>query len=299
MQSAKKRNTSLGGKIMKKILAVLLTLAMVLAFAACGEKPAEEPTGTTPEATSEPVSEEASEPVSEEASEAASEVASEVASEAASTEAASEASKGLESTDIAAVVAYYNAAVKATEGKAPKGKQTMKLVDGSLDGDGAIGAIVKVLEPAAVKALEKNSTSTDYIPGHEDGEVLASDATKATATSKNGVTTIEITLKSQTDGPNADANNAGPVARAIGTLGSIETALNELGATISEGKDTVKLTYDHAYIKCTVDEATGKITGGTWHYLVNVNIGDAKAKISILSANLKNFKGKIDFTVAL
>ncbi len=289
---------------MKKILAVLLALAMVLAFAACGEKPAEEPTEQATEAPTEIASEIASEPASEEASEAASEaaseVASEVASEAASTEAAStEASKGLESTDIAAVVAYYNAAVKATEGKAPKGKQTMKLVDGSLDGDGAVGAIVKVLEPAAVKALEKNSTATDYIPGHEDGEVLASDATKATATSKNGVTTIEITLKSQTDGPNADANNAGPVARGIGTLGSIETALSELGATISEGKDTVKLTYDHAYIKCTVDEATGKITGGTWHYLVNVNIADAKAKISILSANLKNFKGKIDFTVAL
>lgn len=286
---------------MKKLLAILLALTMLVAFAACGDK-TEDPTEPA-ESTTEAASEEATEAPSEDASaEATSEDASATAaSEAASSEAASsevastEASKGLNSTDAAAVIAYYNAAVKATD-KAPAGKQTMKLVDGSLGGDGAIGAILKVLEPAAVKALEKNSTSTDYIPGHE-ADLLPTDAVKATATSKNGVTTIEITLKEQTDGPNADAHTAGPVARGIGTLGSIDTALAELGAEISEGRDTVKLTYKNAYIKCTVDENTGKITGGTWHHLVDIKIGEAKAKISVLSATLKNFKGQVDFTV--
>lgn len=284
---------------MKKILAVLLALTMVLAFAACGGK-TEEPSEA--DTTAAVVADDTTAAPAEESTEAAPVEETEAPAEettAAPEETTAEATKGLNSTDVAEVIAFYNAAVKATQDAgAPKGKQTMKLVDGSLDGDGAIGAIVKVLEPIAVKALEKNSTSTDYIPGHEN-DLLATDASAATATSKNGVTTIKITLKSQTDGPDADAHNAGPVARGIGTLGSIETALAELGASISKGRDTVKLTYNNAYIECKVNEETGTITGGTWHHLVNINIGDAQAKISVLSANLKNFKGKVDFTVAI
>lgn len=282
---------------MKKILAVLLALTMVFAFAACGGK-TEENTTAAPE-TAAPVSEEASsetasEPASEEASsEAVSEDASAVD---ASSEAAAE-TKGLNSEDAAAVVAYYNAAVKATKDNAPKGQQTMKLIDGSLSGDGAIGALLKILEPAAVKALAKNSTSTDYIPGNET-DVLATDVKSATAVSKDGVTTIKITLKDQTDGSDGDPHNGGAVARGVGTLGSIDGALKELGAELTSGRETVKLTYSNAYITVKVDEATGKIIGGTWHYLVNIFVGEAKVKLGI-SANLKNFKGQIDYTVAI
>ena len=272
---------------MKKILAVLLALTMIFAFAACGGK------------TEKPTEPEATEAASEaEATEAASEAEStEAASEAESTEAATEATKGLNSEDAAAVVAYYNEAVKASKDNAPKGKQTMKLIDGSLGGDGAVGAILKILEPAAVKALEKNSTSTDYIPGNET-DVLVSDVSSATAVSKNGVTTINLKLKTQTDGSDGDAHNGGPVARGVGTLGSIDGALKELGAELVSGRDTVKLTYNNAYVTVKVDEETGKIIGGTWHYLVNIFIGEAKAKLGI-SLTLKNFKGQIDYTVAI
>ena len=281
---------------MKKILAVLLALTMIFAFAACGGK-TEKP--TEPEATEAASEAEATEAASEaESTEAASEAEStEAASEAESTEAATEATKGLNSEDAAAVVAYYNEAVKASKDNAPKGKQTMKLIDGSLGGDGAVGAILKILEPAAVKALEKNSTSTDYIPGNET-DVLVSDVSSATAVSKNGVTTINLKLKTQTDGSDGDAHNGGPVARGVGTLGSIDGALKELGAELVSGRDTVKLTYNNAYVTVKVDEETGKIIGGTWHYLVNIFIGEAKAKLGI-SLTLKNFKGQIDYTVAI
>lgn len=280
---------------MKKILAVLLALTMVFAFAACGGK-TEENT-TAPEETSADVAEDTS--AAEETSEAVSEEASseEATSEEATSEVTTEAAKGLTSEDAAAVVEYYNAAVKATKDNAPKGQQTMKLIDGSLSGDGAIGALLKILEPAAVKALAKNSNSTDYIPGNET-DILASDVKSASAVSKDGVTTIKITLKDQTDGSDGDPHNGGAVARGIGTLGSIDGALKELGAELTSGRDTVKLTYNNAYITVKVDEATGKIIGGTWHYLVNIFIGEAKVKLGI-SANLKNFKGQIDYTVAI
>ncbi len=276
---------------MKKILAVLLALTMVFAFAACGGK-TEENTTAAPE-TEAPVSEEAT---SEEATseEATSE---EATSEEVTSEVTTEATKGLNSEDAEAVVAYYNAAVKATKDNAPKGQQTMKLIDGSLDGDGAVGAILKILEPAAVKALAKNSNSTDYIPGNET-DLLASDVKSATAVSKDGVTTIKIKLKDQTDGSDGDPHNGGAVARGIGTLGSIDGALKELGAELTSGRNTVKLTYNDAYITVKVNEESGKIIGGTWHYLVNIFIGDAKAKLGI-SLNLKNFKGQIDYTVAI
>lgn len=295
---------------MKKLIAILLAAAMLFAFAACGGKN-EEP--TTPETTvdlfGDDATDETAAPVAGEVTEApaADDTTAAPADDTTaapvegSTEAASEAttapadSKGLNSTDIAEVVAYYNAAViKTNEEGAPKGHSTMKL-KGDITGDGAIGAILSVLSPAAEKALAKNSVETDYIPGK--GLLKPEDVTRAQAVSKNGVTTITIALKSQTDGSDADSK-AGPVGRGIGTLGSIDGALKELGAELTSGRETVKLTYNDAYIKCTINENTGKITGGTWHYLVNIFVGDAKAKLGI-SANLKNLKAAVDYTVAI
>ena len=295
---------------MKKLIAILLAAAMLFAFAACGGKN-EEP--TTPETTvdlfGDDATDETAAPVAGEVTEApvADDTTAAPADDATaapvdgSTEAASDAttapadSKGLNSTDIAEVVAYYNAAViKTNKEGAPKGHSTMKL-KGDITGDGAIGAILSVLSPAAEKALAKNSVETDYIPGK--GLLKPEDVTRAQAVSKNGVTTVTIALKSQTDGSDADSK-AGPVGRGIGTLGSIDGALKELGAELTSGRETVKLTYDDAYIKCTINENTGKITGGTWHYVVNIFVGDAKAKLGI-SANLKNLKAAVDYTVAI
>ena len=293
----------------RKALAIVLALAMVFAFAACGSKdepaPADETTTAaevtdTEETTAaEAVSEE--ETSAEEASIEETTVAEEASAEettvaeesSAADETTTEASKGLNSTKIDEVVAFYNAAHANTK-KAPKGHQTMKL-DGAITGDGAMGTILKFVSPAAEKALAKNSNDTDYVPGHPP--IKASDVSSAKATSKNGVTTIEIQLKPQTDGPSA-SDREGPVGRGVGTLGNIEKAVDELGGSIQSGRDTVKLTYNNAYIKCTVDENTNTITGGTWHHTVNVFIGEAKVKL-VVPLELKNIKAKVDYTVKL
>lgn len=286
---------------MKKVLAILLTLAMVLAFAACGAKEEKETTTAPEESTSEEATEEATEATSEEATEEATEATSEEAtseeatSEEESSEETTEASKGLNSTNAAEVVAYYNAAHAETNKQKIKinGSNKMKL-DGDITADGGLGTVLKIIMPIINKTLERNSTTQDCLPGQ--GKILASDCSKATATSKNGVTTIYIKLKDQTDGPNADPNTAGPVARGISTLGDVERAINELGAEVYSGKENIKLTYNDAYIKATIDENKGIITGGEWHFKVNVNISAIELKLGVkIKAN--NFKGVIDWTV--
>ena len=201
---------------------------------------------------------------------------------------------GSYSNDIEEIVSLYNAAHEVTR-PAPKGHSIMEL-DGAITGDGALGGVLKVASPIIQNTLEKNSVETDYIPGK--GKLQASDVVKAKAVSKGGVTEIVIQLKEQTDGPEADAHTAGPVARGIGTLGNINNAIESLGATLYSGKETIKLTYKDAYIKCRIDNSTGKIIGGTWHYAVHVYVGEAGVKLG-LKFTVKNLKGIVDYTVTI
>lgn len=304
---------------MKKILALLLAFAMLFAFAACGENNDDETTTSTTtdlfadldddttaadESTTAAAGDESTTAADESTSAAADEsttaadestsAAADESTTAATSAATTAPSKGLNSDDIATVVAYYNKAHKATN-PAPKGHSTMKL-DGEITGDGALGTVLKVASPIIESTLEKNSVETDYIPGR--GELKASDVTKAKAVSKNGVTEIVIQLKEQVDGPEADAHTAGSVARGIGTLGNINNALESLGAELYSGRETFTLTYKDAYIKCKVDENTGKITGGTWHYAVHILVVDAEIKLGI-KFNAKNLRGIVDYTVAI
>ena len=283
---------------MKKILALLLAFAMLFAFAACGGKDDKE---TTPETTTDlfaAVEDDTTAAPADDTTAAVpadgttAEAPSENASAADTTAAANP--NALNSSDIAEVVAFYNKAHAATK-PAPKGHSTMKL-DGAITGDGALGGVLKVASPIIQRTLEKNSVETDYIPGK--GKLQASDVVKAKAVSKNGVTEIVIQLKDQVDGPQADAHTAGPVARGIGTLGNIDNAIKELGAELYSGKDSITLTYKDAYIKCKVDEKTGKITGGTWHYAVHVYVGEAEIKLG-LKFTAKNLKGIVDYTVTI
>lgn len=293
---------------MKKILALLMAFAMIFAFAACG-KDKENDDAAAPKATAAPTKSQAEIDAEKQAildkinqQEPATEVVTNVDNEGnVVTEVVTEAAPaGFNSVDPAEVAAFYVAASNKTrdDEKAPAGHQTMALA-GEISGDGAIGTLLEVLNPIVEDVLADNSTSTDYIPGASRGDLQAGDISDCYATTdESGKTTVYIKLKNQTDGPDEDGHEAGPVARGIGTLGSIDTALEELGAELNSGRDTVKLTYRDAYIECVVDE-NGYIVSGTWHYIVDINIGNAKAKISFLSANLKNLKAAVEYTVTI
>lgn len=293
---------------MKKILALVLVFATVFAFAACGKKDEVTVTETTfDQAALDKEFEEALKNTQAAVTKVEENVVTEVATNAEGqteivteivTEVVTEAPKGLTSQDIATIVEFYNAAEKRTEeAGAPEGNQTMALGASGIQGDGAVGAVLNIVEPVIKSTLEKNSNPSDYIPGK--GVLEAGDVSKATAISKDGKTKIRMEIKNQTDGPDApDGDTTGPVARAIGTLGNIDGALSELGATIEEGRENVKLTYTNAYIECVIDEETGKIVSGHWHHTVNISITNAKLHL-VVNIKLKNLDAAVEYDVVI
>ena len=136
--------------------------------------------------------------------------------------------------------------------------------------------------------------------GMSSADLKASDvkSAKAIVSADGKYTDYIIYVKDQTDGPNGDSHNGGPVACGVGTLGSIDEALNQLGAEFKSGKENVKLTYTNAYIFARVDNSTGKIINGTYHYLVKINISEAELKLGI-SAKVKNMYGEVDYFVRI
>ena len=301
---------------MKRILALIMVLAMVFAFAACKSKD-DGATTTDPSSAGGEVIDngDGSTPVDASAAdstEAGSNDASEVSTDASGkpVEAPSQAagSQGgphggktpAAAKTVAEIVADYVKARKATK-PAPAGKQTMALGNnGKITGDGGLGGLLKVASPIINNVLKKNSTDTDYVPASSHADLKASDvkSAKAIVSADGKYTDYIIYVKDQTDGPNGDSHNGGPVARGVGTLGSIDEALNQLGAEFKSGKENVKLTYTNAYIFARVDNSTGKIINGTYHYLVKINISEAELKLGI-SAKVKNMYGEVDYTVKI
>ena len=193
------------------------------------------------------------------------------------------------------ILDLYNSAVKKTDPKAPKGNSKLMLV-GSMTGDGAIGSIIKVLEPMITSALAQNSIPTNFVPGA--GNIKASDI-KSIKISETGSTYIvEMTIKDQTDGASAD-DKSGPVGRAIGTFGDITGELKDLGIEFKSGLDTLTIKYTDAKIRAVMDKNSGLITSGNWHYVANVKVANANASVAVINAVLKNFSAKIDYTVVI
>lgn len=304
---------------MKRILALIMVLAMVFAFAACKSKD-DGATTTDPSSAGGEVIDngdgstvpaDASAADSTDASNDASEVSTdasgkpvEAPSQAAGSQGGSQGGaqtgnteKGLNSTDAKAVVAFYNKAVKASVKNPPKGKQTMKLE--KLEGTGGLGKILGSFEDIAKKALEKNSTDTNYIPAGDHGDVLPTDVKNAKATNDGKYTTVSFDVNPQTDGPK-ESSSKGPVGRSIGTLGNVQNALDQLpGVSVTSGIENIKLTYDHAYVTVKIDNNTGKIVSGTWHYKVNVNVNNLGVKVIVIPASIDTLHGIVDYTVKI
>lgn len=304
---------------MKRILTLIMVLAMVFAFAACKSKD-DGATTTDPSSAGGEVIDngdgstvpaDASAADSTDTSNDASEVSTdasgkpvEAPSQAAGSQGGSQGGaqtgnteKGLNSTDAKAVVAFYNKAVNATVKNPPKGKQTMKLE--KLEGTGGLGKILGSFEGIAKKALEKNSTDTNYIPAGDHGDVLPTDVKNAKATNDGKYTTVSFDVKPQTDGPK-ESSSKGPVGRSIGTLGNVQNALDQLpGVSVTSGIENIKLTYDHAYVTVKIDNNTGKIVSGTWHYKVNVNVNNLGVKVIGIPASVDTLHGIVDYTVKI
>ena len=296
---------------MKKLLAVLLAFAMCFALVACGGNTEDESTTTTTEDIFAGMSddttaaaEDESVPAAEDSTAAAEESTASgeettVAGETTVAATTAAASAGLNSTDTAEIVEFYKAAVKKT-GRVTDTKKMWLAAD--ITGDGFIGAALGILQPIIESVLaDQGGTKERDLPGSDENiaRITAADVAKAQATSKDGKTTIAIQLKDQVDGPEANGKTDGPVARGIGTLEGLDSALDALGATISEGRETVKLTYKNATIKVVVDEKTGKIVDGSWKYDIDVDVADAAITMAGINLNAKNLHTVIGFSVEM
>ncbi|MBQ6266336.1 MAG: hypothetical protein IJK64_01035 [Clostridia bacterium] len=194
---------------------------------------------------------------------------------------------------IAQIVETYNAAVeKSTD---LQGTWQTTYVEGSLKGDGSVGAVLKQLEPSLRKALANNTGTTDTLPG--SGPLLLEDVHAVSVREGEKQTEIKLLLADQIDGFDADPINGGAVARGFGPLFSMKSALEELGATVESGEDTITVSYTEPTISVTIDNATGNIVAGTWHYRTTTRVGDAKASLGSVSATLKNFEAAFDLDV--
>ncbi len=297
---------------MKKLLAILLAFAMCFALVACGGKTEEESTTTTTEDIfadmNEEVSADDANAAVEDTTLAEGETAvvedttlaeGETVAEETTAATTAAASAGLNSTDAEEIVEYYKAAVKKT-GRVTDTKK-MWLAD-DITGDGFIGAALGILQPIIKSVLDgQGGTKERDLPGSDENiaRITAADVAKAQATSKDGKTTIAIQLKDQVDGPDANGKTDGPVARGIGTLEGLDSALDALGATISRGRETVTMTYKNATIKVVVDEKTGKIIDGAWKYDIYLDVKDADLTMAGIDLAAKNLHTIIGFSIEM
>ena len=292
---------------MKKLLALMLVAALVLCMTACGGKKTEEPADTTIAEIESTIDTEEIEVTDTEDTTAAAEETEAPAEEAPTEAAAAEETEApAEETTEAEdenktpetkeeIVEFYKkAAAETNKGKINANDQ-MTLV--SLDGgSGLVGGLVSAFEPIAKKALAKNSGSIDHITGGFEN-LTADDVASATAKSDGKYTTVRINLKEQTDGMNGKSKE-GHVGHGVSILDGVQTAIDQLdGVTVDTSNGDIKLHYNNAYIDCKIDNETGKVVSGKWHYTVNVSINNVTAKIGILSATLKDSKGVVEYQV--
>ena len=195
-------------------------------------------------------------------------------------------------SNTAQVLEIYNAAVIKTDENAPLVESKMEL--DKLSVGGATGATVALIAKPLISDILAETVFENYdIPG--DGLLTADDVISAKSSTENGKTTVIIEVKNQTDGVSADAATAGPVSRAVGTLGDIEGIFNELGSAFSTGADTIAFTYTNCKVACIIDDATGEIIAGEWSYDICFTIGYASIMLEETEISLENLDADFSY----
>lgn len=205
------------------------------------------------------------------------------------------ATSGLQSTNKAEVLKYYQLIAKVNEKNTCKTQ--MQLID-LKGGSGFVGTVISTFKPIAESALKNNSNEWQGIAG-DPQKIKVSDWSAATASNDGTYTTLNIKVVSQTDGPNGKTHE-GSVGRSMSVLDGVQAAINEMsGVSADFDNGKVSLVYDNAYIKVKVKNSTGAFVKGSceWHYRVNVNLDDLSVKVLGIPAHLKGAKGIVDYTV--
>ena len=202
---------------------------------------------------------------------------------------------GLNSTDVEEVLTFYKLA--AAKNQSPKYAKTLNLI--SLNGgDGKVADYVDIFEPIAKKAVSKNTTKGDVLPG-DFKAIRPEDWQSAEAVSDGTYTTIRVKVKPQTDGPNGKAND-GSVGRSMTVLPGVQTAIDEMpGVSADFANGDMTIEYLNPTITVKVDNRTGEFVpgSGSWSYRVHPVLKYLEAKVLAWTVHLINADGYIDYTV--
>lgn len=261
---------------MKKTIAILMAVLMLFAFASCKSNTDTDKTTTQPQ----------SEHIAVEATQSShTDISTDVDADKSESE-TTPTSEVVPSTETAVenipaetdpakwtdeeIVAFYKAAAIRSKTEV-KSTQKMTLDEMVVNnGDGLLGALVEMITPFFVSALEKNSTEFDGITGGYENLEL-SDAQSVKAYKSGNYTVIEMTMKEQTDGIHADRYE-GTVGHAISVVGDISEVEKELPQfKIGFDKADINLHYTNPKLKVKINK-DGIIEKGTWTYTVKVNV---------------------------
>ncbi|MDR3314461.1 MAG: hypothetical protein LBS96_08420 [Oscillospiraceae bacterium] len=274
---------------MKKAVAIPLALALALTLFACGKAPA--PTTAT-QATTAAASTVLPAIEAIEESAAATQVADatgtaeESASVAGSTTQIATTQPGapfaLNSSDIAQVLALYQAIARQNPNLRTQDSASL---NGVIKGEnGQEGTFAKIARPIFASAIEKSGTTENTFPG-APAQLTVGDVTSAEAKTANGKTTLTLHIKEQNakkDTPKFE----GSVGRGFGLLAG-DALLGNLGGggvSVDESKATVDLAYKNPVILLTADSATGKVITAQWTNQVTITAKNLNVKILVFPA---------------
>lgn len=196
-------------------------------------------------------------------------------------------------SNVAQVLEVYNNAVIETDKDAPSVKNTMSLEDIKM---GSGESTISFAKPLLKDMLENEVYEYYDIPGK--GELKADDVISAKmSTDEEGLTTVIIEVKSQTDDAYADGENGGPVSRAMGTAGNFAAIFEEIG--IITGFENVEITYTDCKIACIIDDATDEILYGEWYYNMTMNMDGVIINIGESPIEMTNTSATIGFRYEL
>ena len=288
----------------KTIRTIALLCAVLMLSAACGKKDPQTPPQTTEPPTqtqTQTMSVESDTTVSvsqaDDETVSAAETDVSVTEEEASTAPAEiTLEAGLNSTDVAEVLAFYKLAAEKNDVK--QYTKTLNLL--SLDGgEGKVAKYVNVFEPIAQKAVAKNTVTGDPLPG-KYAAIREEDWKSASAVSDGTYTTIRVQVAPQTDGANGKAFD-GSVGRSMTVLDGVDQAVNEMpGVSADFENGEVRIEYRNPTITVKVDNRTGKFVPGSckWTYRVVATMVSLDCKVLAWGVHLQNAGGVIDYTIS-
>ncbi len=179
-------------------------------------------------------------------------------------------------SNVAQVLEVYNNAVIETDKDAPLVKSGMSLIDMSLGADKA--EFTAMMKPVVNDMLKENVYKDNDIPGK--GELKAEDVISAKMSTEEGLTTVIIEVKGQTNDAYGNAKDGESVSRAMGTVGNVAQYIKE--TDIISGYENLEITYTDCKLACIIDDSTDEILYGEWYYNMtmdmdglSVNIGES------------------------